>query len=219
MMAAPTGASSSPEVRHRGAGHWLVFFGIAAGVVVLDQLSKAWVVGHFGLASPFLAAGSEGGPTEVLGNLVRVASSHNDGGIFGLLGASAGVLGLVSIGVIGIIIWLQAHQGRTSPLLTVALGLLLGGALGNLIDRLSRGFVVDWVDVGIGDRRFYTFNVADSAISIAVVILLVLGLFGDRLGRWAGAPSGTPGPADTPGAAGAPGANGPGGASGTGSGR
>ena len=125
----------------------------------------------------------------MLGDLVRVALSHNDGGIFGLLGASAGLLGLVSIAVIGIIVWLQAHQGRTSPLLTVALGLLLGGALGNLIDRLSRGFVVDWVDMGIGDRRFYTFNVADSAISIAVVILLVLGLFGDRLGRWAG---GTP---------------------------
>jgi len=185
-MTTSPGADPSPQLRQRGAGHWLVFFGIAGSVLLLDQLSKAWVVDRFRLASPFLSPGSDGGPTPVIGDLVRVALSHNDGGIFGLLGASAGVLGLVSIAVIGVIIWLQAHQGRTSPLLTVALGLLLGGALGNLVDRMSRGYVVDWIDMGIGDHRFYTFNVADSAISVAVVLLLALGLFGDHLGRLGG---------------------------------
>jgi signal peptidase II len=55
----------------------------------------------------------------------------------------------------------------------VALGLLLGGALGNMLDRLRLGYVLDFVDVGIGDLRFYTFNAADSAISCAIVLLLL----------------------------------------------
>jgi signal peptidase II len=63
----------------------------------------------------------------------------------------------------------------------VALGLLLGGAIGNLIDRLTLGHVTDWVDMGIGTWRWYTFNVADAAISIALVILIAIALLGERL--------------------------------------
>jgi signal peptidase II len=71
-------------------------------------------------------------------------------------------------------------------MLTVALGLLLGGAIGNLLDRLRFGHVVDFVDMGIGSTRWYTWNVADAAISIAIVLLLAHGLLGHRLGRWTG---------------------------------
>ena len=68
-------------------------------------------------------------------------------------------------------------------MLTVALGLLLGGALGNFTDRIRYQHVIDFVDTGIGDWRWYTFNVADSAISIALLLLIVLSIFGDRLTR------------------------------------
>ena len=61
--------------------------------------------------------------------------------------------------------------------------MLLGGAIGNFIDRIRLGWVVDFVDMGIGDSRFYTFNVADSAISIALLLLIVIALFGERLTR------------------------------------
>jgi lipoprotein signal peptidase len=54
----------------------------------------------------------------------------------------------------------------------VTLGLLLGGALGNMADRLRLGYVVDFVDIGIGDLRWYTFNMADAAISAAIVLLV-----------------------------------------------
>ena len=71
--------------------------------------------------------------------------------------------------------------------LSVALGLLLGGAIGNLIDRLRYGYVVDFVDIGIGDLRFYTFNVADAAISVAILLLIAAGAVpGARPGRRAG---------------------------------
>jgi signal peptidase II len=67
-------------------------------------------------------------------------------------------------------------------MLSVALGLLLGGALGNMADRFRIGYVVDFVDVGIGDLRFYTFNIADSAISLAILLLLLSAFLmtGDR---------------------------------------
>ena len=85
------------------------------------------------------------------------------------------VFGLISIGVVGLIVAYHARSGR-SLYMSVALGFLLGGALGNLIDRLRLGYVVDFVDIGIGDLRFYTFNVADSSISTAIVLLVGLAL-------------------------------------------
>jgi signal peptidase II len=168
---------------------WLVFGLIGGTVIVLDQATKAWVEAGFALASPSAPAGSPGAPTPVIGDLVRIARTWNDGGVFGLFGDSATILGLASIAVIGVILWVQATSGVRSPLLTVALGLLFGGAIGNLIDRIRSGHVIDWVDTGIGSLRFYTFNVADAAISIAVVLLIAMSLLGTRLGRLVGAPA------------------------------
>jgi signal peptidase II len=174
----------SPKAR----GRWLLFFGIAASVVILDQLSKAWVAGNFSLASVNGEPGAAGGPTQVVGDWVRIAVTHNTGGIFGLLGDSAVVLGLASLFVIGFIVAYEARAGLIShPILTIALGLLLGGAIGNLIDRLRLGYVVDWVDMGIGNTRWYTFNVADAAISISLVLLIGISFLGDRITPRAGA--------------------------------
>lgn len=183
--------SSGHVAARRSWRPWVVFGLIAGLVVIVDQLTKAWVETSFELASSGAPPGSPDAPTPVIGDLVRIARTWNDGGVFGLFGESATVLGLASIVVIGVIVWVQATSGVRSPLLTVALGLLLGGAIGNLIDRLRFGHVIDWVDTGLGALRFYTFNVADSAISIAVVLLLAMGLLGPRLGRLVGAPSRT----------------------------
>jgi signal peptidase II len=162
---------------------WLTFFGLAAIVIVADQLSKLYVDANFAVASPYATTGTSQ-PTPIIDGIVRIAKSYNTGGIFGLFGNSALVLALASTVVIGLIVLYQARQGTTGPWpLTVALGLLLGGALGNFTDRIRLGAVVDFVDMGIGDWRWYTFNVADSAISIALVILIGLSLFGDRLER------------------------------------
>jgi len=170
---------------------WIVFGLIGGTVIVLDQATKAWVEAGFALASSSAPAGSPSGPTPVIGDLVRIARTWNDGGVFGLFGDSATILGVASIAVIAVILWVQATSGVRSPLLTTALGLLFGGAIGNLIDRLRFGHVIDWVDTGIGNLRFYTFNVADAAISIAVVLLIAMSLLGPRLGRLVGASPGT----------------------------
>ncbi|HTS15202.1 MAG TPA: signal peptidase II, partial [Candidatus Sulfotelmatobacter sp.] len=91
--------------------------------------------------------------------------------------------------VIALIVWFQARTAATGPLLmTLTLGLLLGGAIGNLLDRLRYGYVIDFVDTGLGANRFFTFNVADSAISLAIAGLLLMTLLGDRLDGRTSAP-------------------------------
>jgi signal peptidase II len=142
---------------------WLLFFGLAATVLVVDQLTKALLIS-------LLPA--EGQRVSVVGDLVRLVHSRNSGALFGLFQDQALLFGVVSVGVVALIIWYHGTSGR-NLLLTVALGLLLGGALGNMLDRLRLGYVLDFVDVGIGDLRFYTFNAADSAISCAIVLLLL----------------------------------------------
>lgn len=156
----------------RGRPRWGIFLALAAGVVVVDQLSKAWLTG---ILEP-------GQRQEVLGDLLRIVHGQNSGALFGLFQDQALLFGLVSLVVIGLIVGYHASAGR-QPLLSVALGLLLGGAIGNMLDRFRLGYVVDWVDIGLGDLRFYTFNVADSAITGAILLLILLALVGERLQR------------------------------------
>jgi signal peptidase II len=141
---------------------WPIFLGLAATVIVADQLTKAW------LAS-VLAPGES---MPIVGDYLRLVHSQNNGALFGLFRDSAVLFGLASTIVIGLIVAYHARSGR-SRYMSVALGLLLGGAIGNLIDRLRLGYVVDFVDAGIGNFRWYTFNVADAAISFAILFLVV----------------------------------------------
>lgn len=170
------------------ARRWLVFSGLAALVVIVDQLSKLYVDANFAIASVHPLPGGSA-PTPIIGDLVRIAKSYNNGGIFGLFGNSAPLFAISSLAVIVVILLYEGREGVRSWLLTIALGLLLGGAIGNLIDRIRLGWVVDFVDMGIGNTRFYTFNVADSAISIALVLLIFIALFRERLTRLAPRPS------------------------------
>jgi signal peptidase II len=144
---------------------WPLFIGIAGAVVVLDQLSKALLTSRLG----------PGESVEVIGDYLRLVHGQNNGAIFGLFKDSAWLFGIVSIAVIGLIVAYHARAGR-SAYLSVTLGLLLGGAIGNLIDRFRLGYVVDFVDAGIGSLRFYTFNVADTAISLSLLLLILVAI-------------------------------------------
>jgi signal peptidase II len=141
--------------------HWVTFLGLAGLIIAADQLTKAWLVS-------FLPPGRA---VAVLGDWVRLVHSQNSGGLFGLLSGQAVPFGVVSLVVVGLIV---LYHGRSTPnrYVSITLGLLLGGAVGNLIDRLRIGYVVDFVDAGIGNLRWYTFNVADAAISFAILLLL-----------------------------------------------
>jgi signal peptidase II len=163
-----------------GRPRWGIFLPLAAAVVAVDQLSKAWLTG-------LLAPGER---QAVIGDLLRIVHGQNSGALFGLFQDQALLFGLVSLAVVAMIVGYHATSGRR-PVLSLALGLLLGGAIGNMLDRFRLGHVVDWIDAGIGDLRFYTFNVADASISGAILLLIVLALLGDRLDRPADRPAGT----------------------------
>ena len=113
---------------------------------------------------------------------LRLVHGQNSGILFGMLPQSAPIFAIVSIGVTGLIVVYHAKAGR-GIVTTVALGLLLGGAIGNLLDRLRYGHVVDFVDMGIGSWRFYTYNVADACITTAIVLLIGMAVF-PRVAEW-----------------------------------
>ena len=158
-VAAPTTRSFGPGMR------WIVFAGIALAVVALDQLAKLVVTANL---DPRQAV-------QIVGDYLRIVFGQNSGALFGLFQDNALVFGIVSLAVIALIVGYHARSS-SSAYLTITLGLLLGGAIGNMVDRLRLGYVVDFVDAGIGTTRFYTFNVADSAISLSILLLFIAAL-------------------------------------------
>jgi len=133
------------------------FFSLALAVAVLDQGSKALVRAHLALGQSF--------PYEAPLRLTHVA---NTGGAFGLFADQAfPLLVTAAIGVVAIFLY-YLYPPFQSPLLTLSLGLQLGGAMGNLIDRFRFGYVTDFIDV----RVLPVFNLADSAITVGVALLV-----------------------------------------------
>ncbi|HKT39749.1 MAG TPA: signal peptidase II [Ktedonobacterales bacterium] len=137
-------------------------------VVMLDQLTKHWVVEYFTTGVPKASI-------SLLGSVLDLEYVQNTGVAFSLLQGQA-VLFLfiaVAIVVVGVLYWRTRDTGSLALKLTF--GLILGGALGNLIDRITRGYVVDFVHFHIdGFFNFAVFNVADSSISIGVIVLALL---------------------------------------------
>lgn len=133
---------------------------IAAAVVAVDQLSKAALVAR-------LPLGAEASILPALDRFVVLHHVENTGMAFGLgQGLGAGFLAIAIVVVGCLLVWAAATP-PADRLLRITLGLVAGGALGNAIDRVARGAVVDFVDV----RVWPVFNVADSAISVGVVLL------------------------------------------------
>lgn len=147
--------------------------GLALLLLALDQATKLWAAGAL----------DYGMPVAVLPffNLTLV---HNPGAAFSFLADAGGwqrIFFIVLSGVVSAVLvaWLW-RLPREARLLGVALALVLGGAVGNLVDRVAYGYVIDFLDFHAGGWHWPAFNVADSAISCGVVLLLVDGLFGGR---------------------------------------
>lgn len=144
----------------------------AAIVAFADQLSKHWVLGVF-----------DGTPGQIVVtgffNLVLVS---NRGVSFGL-GNNHGHFNallftlLAAIIVAGLLAWLRRTAGMRLPL---AIGLVIGGAVGNVIDRLTRGAVIDFLDFHVGQWHWFAFNLADAAICIGVTLMVIDSLLGRR---------------------------------------
>src|SRR6476619_4630229 len=143
-------------------------FAVALAVFALDQLTKWIVTGPLGL--------NQLGDQLYLLPFFNFTYTENEGISLGLLNATNPIgrwmlVGLTSAIAVGVAVWIGRERNRTDQM---ALGMVLGGALGNILDRVRFGYVVDFADLHFGNfRPFLVFNVADAAISIGVVILLL----------------------------------------------
>ena len=143
----------------------LLFLGLAVLVVVVDQLTKR-------IADERLErSGVRSVPVPIVGDFLRLTYVENRGAAFGLLQDQTAFFVFVGVLVIGVIAASYRYLPRSGFLLHLALGLQLGGAIGNLIDRVRQGYVVDFVDFGYHANWWPVFNVADSAIVIGVALL------------------------------------------------
>jgi signal peptidase II len=144
-------------------------------VVLLDRATKAW----------FESQTVEGWRRELIHNFVYLVHSRNPGIAFGILGDSAStgtriILVLGSVGVIAVLAWLLAASRSGGARTAAGLALLLGGATGNVTDRILYGAVTDFFEVWFGAYRYPAFNVADSAIAIGAALIILDVLFGAK---------------------------------------
>ena len=153
----------------------LAAYGIAILIIVIDQLTKAWVLS--GLDLPEL------GRVAVLPPIFNVTWVENRGVSFGLFGDGSArwMLSLFSIAVAAVLGWWALKADRR--LLVSSIGLIMGGAIGNVIDRIRFGFVVDFLDFSGTGVFPWVFNVADSAITIGVILLIVDSLRSERAAK------------------------------------
>jgi signal peptidase II len=136
-------------------------------IVVLDQWTKWLVLSNMGLYDSF----------PIIPNFFSLTHIHNTGGAFGFMANQAPLIRQilfhgVSLISLGVIVYFYHKSPVEYPFLLTSLSLIFGGAVGNLIDRFRIGEVVDFLDVYIGTWHWPAFNVADSAVSVGVVVLM-----------------------------------------------
>ena len=155
--------------------NWLLLAGV---VIALDQTSKLAITSHFAY-----------GETLPLTSFFNLVLAHNTGAAFSFLHDAGGIqrwlFSLIAVAASVWIVWLL-RKHAADRLFSLALALILGGALGNLIDRIAYGYVVDFLDFHWAGYHFAAFNVADSAITCGAVLLIWDGVRGGRHADTAG---------------------------------
>lgn len=136
----------------------MIFYAIAVIAVILDHLSK-WAVVHYALAGP------------VWGDALRLTLTYNTGAAFGMFPGARGPFIVVSCVAAAGLVYANHVLPRDDRARRIPLALILGGNLGNLIDRVRLGRVTDFIDMGLGDLRWPTYNVADIAVVVGAVCL------------------------------------------------
>ena len=136
---------------------------IAEVVLVLDQLTKIWVVSGMEISQSI----------PVIRNVLHMTYVQNRGMAFGLFENNRMLFMIPTVILIGAVILAIVKLGRKNKLLDTSLGLILGGGVGNMIDRVARGFVVDFVDFCTFDFWQWVFNVADAAVVVGTVLFMI----------------------------------------------
>lgn len=143
------------------------FWIIIVAITLVDFVTKALAVEHLAL---------RGVAHRVIGDVVRFTLTYNPGAAFGMsLGpASRWIFAVLSVVIVVVLLRATSDLTRISRLAAFGVPVVIGGAIGNLLDRIRlREGVVDFIDIGIGDVRFWTFNVADTAVTVGAICLVI----------------------------------------------
>lgn len=135
----------------------------------LDQITKLFAVNYLRPLEP---------PTEVIGTLLRLKLTFNPYGVFGISVGSTELYYVLS--VVGLVVLSYIALTVKDRIGVIVFGLLIGGAIGNLVDRLRFGYVIDFIDMGIGNLRWFTYNLADAFITVGAIFLLAHEVFRTR---------------------------------------
>lgn len=143
----------------------LPWLGLALILLIADQVTKVMILGYYRL-----------GDTTILTSFFNIVRAHNTGAAFSFLASASGwqrwFFTAIGVAAALVIVWLlKSHAGQ--KLFSFAMACILGGAVGNVIDRSLHGYVVDFLDFHYGSWHFPAFNVADSAITIGAICLIL----------------------------------------------
>ncbi|MCJ0765252.1 signal peptidase II [Variovorax terrae] len=151
--------------RSSSSGSWLPWLGLALIILIADQFTKVLILGYYRL-----------GDATYVTSFFNVVRAHNTGAAFSFLAAASGwqrwFFTAIGVAAALFIVWmLRSHAGQ--KLFSFALACILGGAVGNVVDRLLHGYVVDFLDFHLAGRHFPAFNLADSAITLGAACLIL----------------------------------------------
>lgn len=148
----------------------MLYYLIALFVILLDQFTKWLIVSKM----------NYGDSITIINNVLYITSHRNQGAAWGILQGQMWLFYVITLIVIAAIIYYIQKSAKGKGLLGISLGLMLGGAIGNFIDRVFRKEVVDFIHTYIFSYNFPVFNIADSALCIGVILLMIQMLLDER---------------------------------------
>ncbi|WP_016911065.1 signal peptidase II [Mammaliicoccus vitulinus] len=143
---------------------WSIFIIL---LIAIDQFTKLLIVKSLEV----------GDSIKVISNAIYITSHRNQGAAWGILQGKMWLFYIVTVVVLVILFMFFKNEGYGQPVIQLGLSLLIAGSIGNFIDRLFRGEVVDFIDTYIFSYNFPIFNVADAALTIGVIVLIIVILF------------------------------------------
>lgn len=143
---------------------------VTLAVLILDQFTKSYIVKTMSVGDSY----------SVIPGFLNITSHRNTGAAWGILSGKMGFFFLVTIIVLGLLTYFYVKEARGHFWMQMAISLLFAGALGNFIDRMKNGEVVDFIDTYIFGYDFPIFNVADSSLTVGVILILILLLFDSK---------------------------------------
>lgn len=166
-------AEARPDSRSTAIRRWLLLIVLVLGVIAADQLTKGWILQN-------IAPGAARQPIPALADYFQITHSANTGVAFGLFPQAGDLVGLIAVAVVIGMVFFYPRLPDDAILSRIAIGLIAGGALGNVLDRVQHGHVVDFINYRIPGVISNVSNLADHAIFLGVIIILLEGLVFNR---------------------------------------